>query len=50
VAIPFAAWVGFSRGYGAPGLMGGMLAGVVLAAVLLGLRFRWLARRPIRRL
>jgi multidrug resistance protein, MATE family len=50
VAMPFAAWIAFSLGYGAPGLMGGMLAGVVLASLLLGLRFRWLTRRPIRRL
>jgi multidrug resistance protein, MATE family len=49
-AVPFAAWVAFSQGYGAPGLMGAMLLGVVLASLLLGLRFRWLTRRPIRRL
>jgi multidrug resistance protein, MATE family len=50
IAVPFAAWLAFTMDYGAPGLMGGMLAGVISASLLLGLRFRWLARRPIHRL
>ena len=50
VALPCAAWLGFQMNYGAPGLMGGMFAGVLLASVLLGLRFRYLTRRAIHRL
>jgi multidrug resistance protein, MATE family len=50
IAVPLAAWLAFSQDMGAPGLMLGMLAGVISAALLLGLRFRWLSRRPIRRL
>ncbi|MBT3789581.1 MAG: MATE family efflux transporter [Alphaproteobacteria bacterium] len=50
IAVPLAAWLAFSQQFGAPGLMGGMFAGVGIACLLLGLRFRWLTRRPIRRL
>ena len=50
LALPFAAWLGFTQGLGIPGLMAGMLLGVVSASILLGLRLRKITRRPIYRL
>ncbi|MBM3489221.1 MAG: MATE family efflux transporter [Alphaproteobacteria bacterium] len=48
--LPLAAWLGLGLGWGAPGLMAGAWVGVSLAALLLGLRFNHISRRPVRRL
>lgn len=49
-AVPLAAFAGIGLACGAPGLMAGILAGVVVSFLALALRFRWVARRPLRRL
>jgi multidrug resistance protein, MATE family len=48
-AVPLAALVGISLGFGAPGLLVGILAGVIASFVALALRFRFVSRRPLRR-
>jgi multidrug resistance protein, MATE family len=48
-AIPICYVVGYRQGVGALGLAWGLMAGLMLADFLLGLRFFIVARRPIRR-
>ena len=50
LALPMAALIAFPMEMGAPGLMMGMMFGVLSASLLLGWRFRVLSRRTIRRL
>lgn len=50
VMLPVAAWLALGGALGAPGLMAGALAGVSLAALLLGLRFNHISQRPVSRL
>jgi MATE family multidrug resistance protein len=47
VAVPLAAALGIGAGFGAPGLIYGILAGVTVSFALLALRFRAVARRAI---
>ena len=50
VMVPVAWLVTFPLDLGVPGLVGAAFSGVTLAALMLGWRFHWLSRRPIRRL
>jgi MATE family multidrug resistance protein len=50
VMAPLAAWFAFGLDWGVPGLFGGAIVGVTVAALLLSLRFRAIGRRVIRRL
>lgn len=50
VMTPAAYLLAIVLGFGAPGLMGGALCGVGVAALLLGLRFAAVSRRTMRRL
>lgn len=45
--LPLGAWLGISRGQGAPGLWTGLILGLSVAATLLGWRFWRMARRPL---
>jgi MATE family multidrug resistance protein len=45
LGLPLGAWLGLHRGLGAPGLWGGLICGLTVAATLLALRFWRLARR-----
>jgi len=45
IGIPFARWIGFSRGLGAPGFWWAMLVGLSVAAALLLARLWWRARQ-----
>ncbi|WP_374602089.1 MATE family efflux transporter [Arenimonas sp.] len=45
--LPLGAWLGISRGLGAPGLWTGLILGLSVAATLLGWRFWRMARRPL---
>ena len=47
VGLPVGWWLAFGRGYGAPGMWVGLIAGLSMAAVLLTRRFWRLARRPL---
>lgn len=61
VAVPLASWFGFGKGpdflhvagmgqnAGAPGLIFGLFIGVLVACLLLGVRFWYVASRPIAR-
>jgi MATE family multidrug resistance protein len=49
VAVPLAALLGIGLGIGAPGLIGGILAGVSVSFLLLSWRFRTIARRGVMR-
>jgi multidrug resistance protein, MATE family len=49
-AVPLAAFTGIALAFGAPGLMVGILAGVVASFAALALRFGNVSRRPLRRL
>jgi MATE family multidrug resistance protein len=49
VAVPVAALLGIHAGFGAPGLIYGILAGVGLSFVLLALRFQVISGRAVRR-
>jgi MATE family multidrug resistance protein len=49
VAVPLAALLGIGLGVGAPGLVGGILAGVFVSFALLAWRFRAITRRGVRR-
>ncbi|HEX2255429.1 MAG TPA: MATE family efflux transporter [Afifellaceae bacterium] len=48
-AVPLAAFTGIGLSLGAPGLMLGILAGVVTSFAALALRFRNVSQRPLRR-
>jgi MATE family multidrug resistance protein len=50
VAVPVAALLGIHAGFGAPGLIYGILAGVGLSFVLLALRFQIISGRAVRRI
>jgi hypothetical protein len=50
VMTPAAYLLAIVLGFGAPGLMGGALCGVAVAALLLGARFAAVSRRAVRRL
>jgi len=50
IGIPAARTFAFSLGWGAPGLIYGLLAGVLAGLVLLLWRFRTIARRDVRRM
>jgi MATE family multidrug resistance protein len=47
-AVPLCYHLGYRRGAGALGLAWGLMAGCILASILLGIRFAIVARRPIR--
>ena len=47
VGLPVGWWLAFPRGYGAPGMWVGLIAGLSMAAVLLARRFWRLARLPL---
>lgn len=49
VAVPLAAYFGFRQNLGAPGLIFGLFIGVVLACLLLMMRFKIVTSRPIKR-
>ena len=49
-AIPTGALLAFHRGWGAGGLMIGLLVGMAVASIILSLRFRVISTRDIRRL
>ncbi len=46
VGMPLGAWLALRHGLGARGWWGGLIAGLTVAAILLGARFRSLSRRP----
>lgn len=50
VAIPTGALLAFHWGWGARGLMIGLLVGMAVASIILSLRFRVISKRDIRRL
>jgi Na+-driven multidrug efflux pump len=50
VMTPAAYLLAIVLGFGAPGLMGGALCGVAVAALLLGARFAAVSRHAVRRL
>jgi MATE family multidrug resistance protein len=50
VSVPLAALLGLRLGFGAQGLMLGILAGVALSLAALAARFRIVSRRPSRRI
>jgi MATE family multidrug resistance protein len=45
LGLPLGAWLGLGLGHGAPGLWGGLICGLTVAATLLAWRFWRLARR-----
>ena len=47
MGVPLGAWLGLSRGLGAPGLWIGLICGLTVAAALLAWRFWRLAWRPL---
>jgi MATE family multidrug resistance protein len=47
VGMSLGATLGFGLGWGPQGMWCGLVAGLTVAATLLSLRFRWLARRPL---
>ena len=47
LGLPLGAWLGLSRGQGAPGLWTGLIVGLSAAALLLGWRFWRMAYRPL---
>jgi Na+-driven multidrug efflux pump len=47
-AVPLCYHLGYRHGSGALGLAWGLMAGCILASILLGIRFAIVARRPIR--
>ncbi len=49
VTVPIAYFLAIGQKMGAPGLILGLFVGVSLACVLLGLRFRKISQRPIKR-
>jgi MATE family multidrug resistance protein len=49
-AIPLCYYLGYRQREGALGLAWGLTAGLILAVVLLGIRFAIIARRPVRML
>jgi MATE family multidrug resistance protein len=49
VGVPAAYVLGVHEGHGVPGLLTGLMLGLVAASVLLTVRFAWLARQPVRR-
>ena len=48
-AVPLCYYLGYREGWGAVGLAWGLVAGLILADILLALRFAIVSRRPIRR-
>jgi MATE family multidrug resistance protein len=46
IAFPFGVILGFPLNGGAIGIWLGLVAGLVVAAVLLTMRFHWLTKRP----
>jgi MATE family, multidrug efflux pump len=49
VAVPLAFYFGFRQNLGAPGLIFGLFMGVLVACLLLALRFTYVSSRPISR-
>jgi MATE family multidrug resistance protein len=47
VGMPMGAWLAFGRELGAPGIWGGLVFGLTVAALLLGARLRVLLRRQV---
>lgn len=47
VGMPMGAWLAFGRELGAPGMWGGLVFGLTVAALLLGARLRVLLRRQV---
>jgi MATE family multidrug resistance protein len=48
-AVPLCYYLGYREGWGTVGLAWGLVAGLILADILLALRFAIVSRRPIRR-
>lgn len=48
IGMPLSWWLGIRKGYGAPGLWVGLIAGLTVSALLLGARFLDRARRLLR--
>jgi Na+-driven multidrug efflux pump len=46
-AVPVCYYLGYRQGTGAVGLTSGLIAGLIVAGSLLGLRFAIVSRRPL---
>jgi MATE family multidrug resistance protein len=46
-AVPLSYYLGYLRGQGAIGIVLGLVAGLLAAAILLGLRFAWVSHRTL---